>query len=122
MSDKMTANQRRALECVQQARAQGMTLSAYARKRGFNDRQIYDAIAALRRNGTLPAPGSTRTSAKSDFVAVRVAPPSTSTAPPVSVVCQVRVGRALISCQQWPPAAWLSTLGQVSIDAATTEH
>jgi predicted phage tail protein len=122
MSDKMTLNQRRALECVQQAREQGMTLSAYARKRGFSDRQIYDAIAALRRKGALPAPGSTRTSAKNDFVAVRIAPLPNSAAPPSSVVCQVRVGGTVIACQQWPPAAWLSTLGQVSRDAATPEH
>lgn len=122
MSDKMTANQRHALTCVRQAREQGMALSAYARKRGFNERQIYDAIAALRRNGTLPAPGSTRASVKSDFVAVRVTPPAMDSGPSDLVVCQVRVGRALITCQQWPPIAWLTTLGQAGFDAATPEH
>jgi hypothetical protein len=123
MNDKMTVNQRNALECLRQAGEHGMALSAYARKRGFNERQIYDAIAALRRNGTLPAPGSTRPSARSDFVAVRIAPPSTSSSVlPDSAVCHVRVGNARITCQQWPPAAWLATLGQAGLDAATPEH
>jgi hypothetical protein len=86
-------------------------------------RVVYDAIAALRRNGTLPAPVSKGALATRDFVAVRIAPPSADrAAAPHSVVCHVRIGQALITCQQWPPAAWLATLGQVSRDVATPEH
>ena len=116
-SDKMTVNQRRALACAQQAREHGMALSAYARKRGFNERQIYDGIAALRRKGMLPAAGPVA-AAKNDFVAVRMAP----TPALHGTVCRVQVGDALIQCHQWPPAAWLATLAQVGADAATPEH
>jgi hypothetical protein len=122
MSDKMSVNQRRALECVQEAREQGMALSSYARKRGYDERQVYDAVAALRRKGALPAPGTARSTGKSKFVAVRIAPFAVPPAPPEFMVCQIRVGHTLISCQQWPPAAWLATLGQASLDAATPEH
>lgn len=112
MRDKnMTANQRQALQCDRIARRRGVALSAQAREQGLNVRVVYDAIAALRRNGTLPAPGATRAAAKSKFVAVRIAAPAVDSVPPSAVVvCQVRVGTIQISCQQWPPAAWLANL------------
>ncbi len=119
---KMTANQRTALECYRTAKRRGNALSAQAREQGLNIRLVYDAIAALRRNGTLPVPGARRVSAQSDFVAVRVAPPAVHSAPPGVAVCHVRVGATLISCQQWPPAVWLTTLAAGGGDAATAEH
>ena len=122
MSQKMTANQRMALECYRTARRRGKALRAQAREQGLNVRVVYDAIAALRRNGTLPAPGVTRTSAQSQFVAVRVTPPAAHSPPAGAVLCHVRIGATLISCQQWPPAAWLATLAAGSDDAATTGH
>jgi hypothetical protein len=123
MSDNMTANQQRAMECVREAAQQGMALGAYARQRGFNERQIYDAVAALRRKGALPMPGPTRAPAKSDFMAVRIASPSVGVAASAdSPVCDIRIGGTVIRCRQWPPAAWLATLGQAGLDAATPEH
>lgn len=108
--NNMTANQRQALQCDRMARRRGVALSAQAREQGLNVRVVYDAIAALRRNGTLPAPGATRAATKSKFVAVRVATAAMDATPHSAVVCQVRVGTILISCQQWPPAAWLANL------------
>lgn len=109
--DKMTTNQRTALECYRTALRRGVALSAQAQEQGLSARVVYDAIAALRRNGTLPTPTrSRRTAAKERFVAVRVAQPAVGSTPPSAVVCHVHVGMTLISCQQWPPAAWLATL------------
>jgi hypothetical protein len=118
MIETMTVNQQRALECVQQARKRGIALCVYAREQGLSERVIYDAVAALRRKGILPAAGSTAAPTMSDFVAVRMAPMSAMH----STVCRVQVGSTLIECHQWPPATWLATLGQVSADAATAGY
>ena len=67
---ELTAKQRQAIECFEAARSEGMRLSAYVRSRGLGVREVYAAIAALRRKGTLPA-AVPRT--KKPFVAVRVA-------------------------------------------------
>lgn len=118
MSETMTVNQRRALECFRAARKRGVALCAYAREQGLSERVIYDAVAALRRKGMLPAAGPTAAPATKDFVVVRMAPaPATH-----SAVCRLHVGGAVIECHQWPPAAWLATLGQAGFDAATPEH
>lgn len=107
--DKMTANQRTALECYRTAKRRGVALSAQAQEQGLSARVVYDAIAALRRNGTLPTPTrAKRAPEKGRFVAVRFAPPVHST--PGVAVCHVHAGATVISCQQWPPAAWLATL------------
>lgn len=118
----MTANQRAALDCYRTAKRRGNALSAQARELGLNIRVVHDALAALRRNGTLPVPGARRALAQSDFVAVRVAPPAVHSAAPGVAVCHVRVGATVISCQQWPPAVWLATLAAGGGDAATAEH
>jgi hypothetical protein len=116
MSKDLTSNQRQALECFRTARSRGVALSAQAREQGLNVRVIYDAVAALRRKGLLPTAGSGRSVEATDFVAVRVAPIPISTGG--EAVCRLRVGVALIECRQWPPAAWLTSLAEVSGDAA----
>lgn len=115
MSRDLTSNQRRALECFKTARSRGVPLSAQASQQGLSARVIYDAVAALRRKGVLPAAGSGRSVKAADFVAVQVAPPIPADA---GTVCSLHVGATLIQCRQWPPAAWLASLAGVSGDAA----
>ncbi len=125
MNDKrgagLTALQRQALECVRGAQAKGVNLSAYCRARGVAVRQVYGALIPLRRRGLLPG-RSTRKSARASkpkpsaarFVAVQIAPP---VAP---IACRVKLaGGISIECAQWPPRAWLESLGATDgIDAA----
>lgn len=108
MSRDLTSNQQQALECFRTARSRGVALSAQASEQGLNARVIYDAVAALRRKGVLPAAGSGKLVKASDFVAVRAAPPPTPVG--AGAVCSLRVGATLIECRQWPPAAWLASL------------
>jgi hypothetical protein len=53
MAKRLTDKQRVALEAVEAAKAAGLGLNAYAQANGLNVRQIYDAMAALRRHGVL---------------------------------------------------------------------
>ena len=116
MSRDLTSNQQQGLECFRTARSRGVALSAQAREQGLNVRVIYDAVAALRRKGVLPAAGSDRSIEAAGFVAVRVVPPPIPAG--TEAVCSLRVGATLIECRQWPPAAWLFSLAGVSGDAA----
>src|SRR6185312_15900466 len=68
-----TEKQRQAIEAMEGARSEGVALSKYAKAHGLVIRELYDAIACLRRKGLLPKP---MRKAKSRFVAVRVAGPS----------------------------------------------
>ncbi|MGH8703669.1 MAG: hypothetical protein ACREVR_21155 [Burkholderiales bacterium] len=103
---KLTDKQRQAIEHLERARSEGVALSAYARAHGLGVREIYDALAALRRKGALPRPPR---GAKRRFVAVSVAPmPAT---PRGVVLCRVLIGgSAVIECGEWPPAMWLAGL------------
>ena len=74
MSKGLTSNQKQALECFRAARSRGVELSAQAREQGLSVRVIYDAVAALRRKGVLPAAGSEKLVKAADFVAVQMAP------------------------------------------------
>lgn len=47
MTTKVAEKQRRALDCLEGARSEGVALSAYARARGLAVREVYDAIVAL---------------------------------------------------------------------------
>lgn len=112
---KLTEKQLQAIEHMERAREEGVALSAYARSRGVEVREIYDAIAALRRKGALPAavPRSKR-----PFVAVRVAASSVRASNDAgevegcsAMLCRVLIGGgALIECHAWPPAGWLAAL------------
>jgi len=86
MSTSMTEKQRVALEAREAAQSEGKTLSDYAKSRGLDVRELYDALAALRRKGVLPRSGGKQ---RNKFVAVRVA----TEAPPVRVngtaVCRI---------------------------------
>ncbi len=114
----MTDKQRRALEAMQGAREQGCSLTEYAQARGLAVREIYDALAALRRKGELP---KAKREAKSRFVSVRVEPTSTAMiavtrAPGVSgVLCRiVHTSGCVIECLQWPAPGWVAALSSAS--------
>ena len=117
-----TEKQRQAIEAMEGARSEGVALSKYAKAHGLVIRELYDAIACLRRKGLLPKP---MRKAKSRFVAVRVAGPSepaqAGPARPTSgVLCRIVCPRGpMIECIQWPPPAWLAALTAGPADAAT---
>ena len=115
----MTEKQRRAIEALQGARAEGMTLSDYAKAHGLAIRELYDAVAALRRKGLVPKPVK---KSRSRFVAVRVVPEHASSVASVGLsvpLCRiVHVSGCVIECMQWPPPSWLAGLGVRSPDAA----
>ena len=118
MSTSMTEKQRGALEALQAAQGEGKTLTDYAKSRGLDVRELYDALAALRRKGVLPRSGRKQ---RNRFVAVHVA----AEAPPPRVngmaVCRiVRREGYVIECAQWPPASWLASLGRQDAADATT--
>ncbi len=119
----MTEKQRRALEAKEMARQQGCSLTEYAKGQGLVVREIYDALAALRRKGVLAKAAG---EPKSKFVSVRVAPVSTIAPvrpPGVSgVLCRiVHAGGYAIECLQWPEPGWVAALnaGAGSTDAAS---
>jgi hypothetical protein len=119
---KITEKQRQAIEAMERARSEGIALSKYAKAHGLIIRELYDAIACLRRKGLLAKP--TRR-AGSKFVAVRVMTPSEPTQALVSksasgVLCRVVNPRGLmIECMQWPPSEWLAALTAGCADVAT---
>lgn len=112
----MTQKQRVAMEAREAAQRDGKSLSEYAKAQGLAIRELYDALASLRRNGTLPRSGRR---ARSKFVAVRVATHETPPSVSASVVCRIvsREG-CVIECVQWPPATWLASLARTAADAA----
>ena len=118
----MTEKQRRALEAKEAARLQGCSLTEYAKAQGLVVREIYDALAALRRKGVLPKPAG---HSKSKFLSVRVAPAASSTmlARPLAasgVLCRiVHASGCAIECLQWPPPSWVASLSSGSTDAAS---
>jgi len=67
MTETLTEKQRVAVEALEGAQRAGVPLSDYAKAKG----PVYDAIAALRRRGALPASARPR-KRQSRFVAVRV--------------------------------------------------
>jgi len=121
MTMKVTDKQRRAMQHIEQARSEGMALSDYARAHGVSAREIYDAMAALRRKGVLPP---AKPISQSAFVALRVKPAAHSatlplTTPSGALICRLRLGAAVIECAQWPPAAWVTALATGCADAAS---
>src|ERR1700730_12427440 len=68
-----TEKQRQAIEAMEGARGEGLALSQYAEAHGLVIRELYDAIACIRRKGLLPKP---MRKTRSKFVAVRVVAPS----------------------------------------------
>ena len=115
----MTEIERQAVDALEAARREGVTLTAYAESKGLVIGQLYGAVAGLRRKGLLPRP--TR-KPRSKFVAVRVeAPPAIVDRAPCSgaVLCRiVHADGYLIECTQWPPPSWLNALTRESKDAA----
>lgn len=121
---KITDKQRRALAALEAARRQGCSLVAYARQEGLSVREIYDALAALRRKGAL-AKASDEGRRQSGFVAVRVTPslPASSSVrglqPSTGVLCRIVQSGGVIECLQWPPPGWLAGVTAGSADAAS---
>lgn len=118
----MTDKQRRAFEAMEAALSQGLSLTEYARVHGLAVRELYDALAGLRRRGVLPKSGRRR---QSKFVAVRVVPPVAVTIPTTQgsggsgVLCRiVHAHGCVIECTQWPPASWVAALSSGPTDAA----
>jgi hypothetical protein len=111
----MTDKQQQAVAAMEAARKEGLSLSEFARAQGLAVRELYDALAALRRRGVLPRPGRR---SPNKFVAVQVAPPvstSVSSAP----LCRIVHGGFVIECLHWPPASWIATLNAGTADAAS---
>jgi DNA-binding IclR family transcriptional regulator len=121
---KITDKQRRALEVLEAARRQGCSLVEYAQREGLVVREIYDALAALRRKGVLPR-ASDAGRQQSGFVAVRVASSPLARAaapglhPSTGVLCRIVQRDYVIECLQWPPPGWLAGLTAGSADAAS---
>ena len=106
----LTVLQRQAVEHMQRARSQGLSLSDYAKAQGVSVRQIYDAAAQLRRRGVLPSASSP---VSGSFLAVKLLAPSSRG------VCRIVNGSGIvIECLEWPPATWLATLTARAEDAA----
>jgi len=111
-NEVMTELQREALEHLEKARQEGLSISAYARTHGIPAQRIFDAVARLRRRGALPDHSVKR----GKFIAVKIAPP-----PSISnaTVCRMLTpGGLVIECVQWPPRTWLESLTRTP-DAAT---
>jgi hypothetical protein len=117
---EMTEKQRRAVEAMEGARNEGISLNDYAKARGLVIRELYDAIAGLRRKGLLAQ--TAKRKKRSKFLALRVAPeaalPVASAAMSIPVCRVVQPGR-VIECLQWPPPNWLAALSPGSTDAAS---
>src|SRR2546423_633082 len=107
----MTDKQRLAMEALDSARREGMTLTAYAKAKGLVIGELYGTLAVLRRKGLLPKP--TR-KPRGKFVAVRVEGPAPilgRTSVSGAVVCRiVHAEGYLIESTQWPPPGWLNAL------------
>jgi hypothetical protein len=119
-TETFTEKQRLAMEALEGSRREGVALSHYAKARGLAIREVYDSIACLRRKGLLPKSAK---KAKSTFVAVRVAGPSTpalARAAGSDVLCRIVCSKgAMIECTQWPPPTWVAALTAERVDAAT---
>ena len=115
MDETLTQNQREAVEALEGARRAGVSLTDYAKAKGLGLRPVYDAIAALRRRGTLPPadrPRKRRTKSKSRFVAVRVrSSPAPVAAARGGLVCRlVRGDGCAIECGEWPEPRWVAAV------------
>ena len=123
MTETLTEKQRVAMEALEGARRTGVPLSDYAKAKGLELRPVYDAIAALRRRGTLPGTDRPR-KRKSRVVAVRV----TSSSVPVpevgratrsGLVCRLVCTQGwAIECGEWPAPSWVSAVLAGRGDAA----
>src|SRR5436309_7028552 len=105
MAETLTEKQRVAVEALEGARRAGVPLSDYAKAKGLATRPVYDAIAALRRRGSLPGTDRPR-KRKSKFVAVRVTSSlvTASEAARGGMVCRLVCAPGwVIECGEWPP-------------------
>ena len=116
IATEMTEKQRLAIEAMDGARSKGVSIGDYAKAHGLVIRELYDAIAGLRRKGLLAQ--AAKGKRRSKFVAVRMAPEQVVPSASVPVCRVVQPGR-VIECLQWPPPNWLAALSPGSADAAS---
>jgi len=111
MDEALTQKQREAVEALEGARRTGVSLSDYAKAKGFELRPVYDAIATLRRRGALPPTDRPR-KRKSRFVAVRVrGSPVPMAAVRSGLVCRLlRSDGCVIECGEWPEPTWVAAV------------
>ena len=117
---EMTEKQRLAVEAMDGARSEGISLSDYAKARGLVIRELYDSIAGPRRKGLLAQ--AAKRKSRNRFVAVRVARDPTlpmASTTRSAAVCRVVQAGCVIECLQWPPPSWLAALTAGSTDAAS---
>lgn len=127
MAVKMTEKQRRAVEAVAAAERAGLSLQDYAQARGLAVRELYDAIAGLRRRGVLPRSSRARVRKRhsSGFLPVRVVaaapmPAASPGSPRGGLVCRlVHASGFVLECGEWPPAPWLVAVASGWRDAAS---
>jgi hypothetical protein len=120
----LTAKQRVAAEAQAAARAAGISLVEYARTNGLVVRELYDAIAALRRRGALSGASRPRPrSGRDRFLPVRVVNTPTIAMPTVprgGPVCRLMdAGAMALECAEWPPVEWLNAVWGARRDAAS---
>jgi hypothetical protein len=121
---KLTEKQRCGMEAFEAARKAGVPLSEYAKSQGLDARELYDAIARLRKRGVLPATERPHRGRRA-FVAVKVvgsAPhkmDSARSAPRGGMLCRlVHASGFVIECGEWPPPTWIAALSRECRDAA----
>lgn len=116
----LTAKQRAAIEAQSAARAAGVTLSGYARTNGLVVRELFDALAALRRRKRSSG-RSRRVRSAQRFLPVRLVNAPTVAAPPRgAAVCRLlHPGGMALECAQWPPVEWLGAVWSGRRDVAS---
>jgi hypothetical protein len=119
----MTAKQRVAVEAQAAAREAGMSLSDYARVNGLVLRQLYDALAALRRREALPgaAVRSRQRRSRDAFLPVHVVErPALAIPTRGATVCRlVHASGIALECGAWRPVEWLRAVWGARSDAAS---
>lgn len=128
MIGELTALERRCLEHLRLAHAQGMGLTAYARSTGLKFRMLYDAkcrliekgvdiggcVAAARTRGT----AGNEQGGASGFVAVRVAESARSPGLEAPILRVRHAEGHVLEFGSWPPAELMARILAGGVDAA----
>jgi len=108
---ELTAREQAYFEHVRMAKEQGLSLTAYCERLGFNVRSLYSVRRDLVEKGIVPRtlePKKTQKKHSGKFVAVRLAAGGTNDA---ESVCRVRHPSGwTIECRDWPQPSWMSAL------------
>lgn len=117
----LTRREREYLDHLRQAQGQQLTLAQYCRARGLRAQRLYSVSAKLVRKGYVEhrrrAESASMPAVPGQFVAVRVAAPTPSSA---GAGCRLRHPSGwTIECADLPQASWLRALVQGGDHAAT---